>query len=268
MTDLKQLLDDAAGPEPAASTDDLTADLARGHRAVRRRRIASITGGALATALVVGVGWSVLPAATTSSPAPAVKPTVTPTTSAKAPKASTKVPTTNAKGAPEHPVPPSQKEDPRPPAPLPATPVPLVVNRSPFPGPITCDLIPQGWAVRIKGNAQELYDPNLKNPMRYRALTSTLLLQAAELMPRPGGGRIDRVPNVPWAQVAMKRAGKNPAAVFHINDSSGNNLPSQAEVYEQQGATNRLVIVSNYALPLGWIAYPTLLQFADSCHYK
>ncbi|MDX2973023.1 hypothetical protein [Kribbella solani] len=260
MTDLKELLDDAAGPEPAVSTDDLTADLARGHRAVRRRRIAGLAGGALATALVAGVGWSVLSGATTSSPAPAVKPTVSPTTSA--------TPTTGVKSSLEHPVPPSRQQDPRPIAPMPAQPVRLVKNTTAFPGPITCTLIPEGWAVRTRGSAQELYDPKLKNPSPYRDLTYTMLLQSTELTPGPGGGRIDRVPGIPWHQVAMERAGKNRAAIFAIKDSSGAGLPSEADVYVQQGATDRLIVVSNYAQPLGWRTYPTLLQFADSCHYK
>jgi hypothetical protein len=61
MTDLKELLDNAAGADPAVTDEDLTADLRRGKRSVRRRHLAGVAGGATAVALVAAGAWAVLP---------------------------------------------------------------------------------------------------------------------------------------------------------------------------------------------------------------
>ncbi|MEU0095363.1 hypothetical protein [Kribbella sp. NPDC006257] len=59
MTDLKHLLDHAAGDEPVLTDADLTADLTRGHRSLRRRRFVGIAGTATGTVAAIGVALSV-----------------------------------------------------------------------------------------------------------------------------------------------------------------------------------------------------------------
>lgn len=148
---------------------------------------------------------------------------------------------------------------------------PLVANTTPFPGPITCDLIPKGWAVRLKGTGseQELYDPALKNPGQYRALTYTMVLRPSELKKTSKGLISDRT-DVPWGSKGfegMGRAGNNEAVIFPIKDSDGKANPHQYEVYVRQGKTNRLVVLSNYSWPLALDPF-TLRTMAGSCHYK
>ena len=61
MTDLKTILNQAAGDEPPLTDADLTADLARGRRSLRRRRIAGIAATATVAAAAVGVAVSLAP---------------------------------------------------------------------------------------------------------------------------------------------------------------------------------------------------------------
>ncbi|WP_112236719.1 hypothetical protein [Kribbella monticola] len=61
MTNLKNLLDEAAGSEPQLTDADLTADLTRGRRSLRRRRIAGIATAATGTVAAVGVALSLAP---------------------------------------------------------------------------------------------------------------------------------------------------------------------------------------------------------------
>lgn len=261
MTDLKQLLDDAAGPEPTVTDTDLSTDLTRGRRALRRRRATGIASGAVATALVIGVGWSVLPSGTTNgAPDPAQHTTPTPTKAGTTPKKYVSPQT-------KRPVPPGQRDDPRPPARIIAGSGALVANHTPFPGSITCDLVPKGWAVRTRGAEQELYDPKLKDPGQYRALTYTLVLRPSEMLPRPGGLGIDRVADESWARLKTWHAGKNEAAVFVIPDSEGKTANPYREVYVRQGQSTHMIVATNYAWSLSWDMF-TLLKFAGSCHYK
>jgi hypothetical protein len=277
MTDLKQLLDDAAGPEPAVTDTDLATDLTRGHRALRRRRATGIASGAVAVAAVIGVGWSLLPSATPNgAPGPAaevsVKPSATAapkTTLQTTPKTTPTKPGTSTATTYTPPVPPSAKDDPRPIPPTFATEVPLVANTTAFPGPITCDLIPKGWAVRTnKDGLAELYDPKLTNPGKYRALSSTVTLRPSELKQTSNGLITDRTDS-PWgaADMGMTHAGTNEAIVFPIKDSDGQDHPWQLGVYVRQGKSLRIVDVANYAWPLAWNV-PSQLKFAGSCHYK
>lgn len=253
MTDLKELLDQAAGAEPGVSDADLSADLNRGRRALRRRRATGVASGALATALVIGVGWSVLPnttdQGTVEPPAARTTPTATPTpATARVPG---RLPT-----------------DHRPPAPVPATPVPLVANTTPFPGPITCDLIPQGWAAKVVGTVQngdpsqqELSDPGLQNPGRYREWTYSMRIRASRLMDNGEGLTADKYTTA-WTKLPKVSAGKNEAVM-----TPGNNRNGMREVFVRQGKSIRVVVVSNSAYNLGWDP-ATLLKFAGSCHYK
>jgi hypothetical protein len=81
MTDLKELLDNAAGTEPAVTDDDLMADLRRGKRSARRRQVVAMAGGATAVALVVVGAWAVLPGDPSAglAPQPAEQVSGTPT---------------------------------------------------------------------------------------------------------------------------------------------------------------------------------------------
>ncbi len=54
MTDLKNLLDDAAGTDPVVTDTDVAADLSRGRRAARRRRFAGAGLTTVAAAVVIG----------------------------------------------------------------------------------------------------------------------------------------------------------------------------------------------------------------------
>jgi hypothetical protein len=262
MTDLKELLDEAAGPEPTVT--DLSADLTRGQRALRRRRITGIATAAVATAAVIGIGWTLLPSATPNgAPGPAAQVTVKPSTKSTpksyTPKATNYTPL----------VPPSAKDDPRPIPPTFATEVPLVANTTAFPGPITCDLIPKGWAVRTNTDGlAELYDPKLTNPGKYRALSSTVTLRPSELKQTSKGLITDRTDS-PWGatDMAVTRAGANEAIVFGVRDSDGQMHPWQRELYVRQGKSLKVVDVANYAWPLAW-ELQSQLRFAGSCHYK
>lgn len=262
MTDLKDLLDEAAGSEPGVTDADLSADLDRGRRALRRRRTIGIASGAVATALVIGVGWSVLPSGTTNgTPAPAARTTPTPAQTQSTAK-------NYVSHQAKRPIPPTERDDPRPVPPVFAESVPLVKNTKAFPGSITCDLIPQGWAVRAKDGEQELYDPSLKDPGQYRALTYTMTIRPSEMLQRPGGIGIDRVADESWARLDGWHAGKNEAAVFVVPDSEGRTSnPFQKEVYARQGHSTHMVVVSNYAWTLSWDQME-LLKFAGSCHSK
>jgi hypothetical protein len=253
MTDLKELLDEAAGPEPTVTDVDLVADLTRGQRALRRRRVTGIATGAVATALVIGVGWSVLPSGTTNgAPDPAANTTKTP-----------RVMTTPKDYR-------QLDQDKRKPPVIPATAVPLVANTTPFPGVITCDLIPKGWAVRVtltaaKGGGweqQELYDPNLRNPKQYHGATFTVAIRQTELMDEGEGLTVDKY-STPWTKLPKVRAGKYEAITTGVPGSPY----GRQEVYVKPDRTNRIVGVGNHAYNLAW-DMNTLLKFAGSCHYK
>ncbi|MEU8223011.1 hypothetical protein [Kribbella sp. NPDC048915] len=159
MTDLKELLDEAAGPEPAVTDTDLAADLSRGRRAVKRRRVLGIATGSVATAAVAGLGWSLLPAPP-SATTPAAQPTSQLSTRAAEAAGRSSIPaggfelvdTGNAARQ----------------SLLRAKLVQLVPSTVPYPGPVTCDLIPKGWAVRSEAGTPVLYDPNFPHPAKGR----------------------------------------------------------------------------------------------------
>ena len=256
MTDLKDLLDEAAGAVPGVTDADLSADLDRGRRALRRRRTIGIASGAVATALVIGVGWSVIPSgtATDGTPAPAARTTATP------PPPTTPAATHIPGGLPN-----DHRGLPR----IPSTPVQLVTNTKPFPGVITCDLIPKDWAAELTVTAaqgggweqQVVYDPKLRNPKQYHDVTYTLTVRQVDLMDNGNGLTADKYTE-PWTRLPKVRAGKNEAVI-----SLGAKRNGLREVHVRQGKTTRLVAVSNQAYNLAWDE-PTLLKFAGSCRYK
>jgi hypothetical protein len=77
MTDLKKLLDELAGPEPLVGDDEVAADLRRGKKAARRRRLggAGVAGaGALVAVAALSVPLVLAPGAGADTPAEAGPP--------------------------------------------------------------------------------------------------------------------------------------------------------------------------------------------------
>lgn len=256
MTDLKNLLDRAAGAEPGVTDTDLSADLRRGRRALHIRRVTGMAAGAIATAVVAGVGWLVLPngSALDGAPDVATRPSTTPSpVSPHIPGGSTK----DNRGLP----------------PVPSEPVQLVPNPTPFPGRITCDLVPKGWTARITYPAatstdweqQELTDPNLRNPAQYHDVTHTVGIRQSELLDNGQGITADKYTK-PWTQLPKVRAGQNEAVVSGPLGGGGN-ANGRREVHVRQGNGTRVIVVANHAYNLAW-DLPTVLKFAGSCHYK
>jgi hypothetical protein len=252
MTDLKELLDDAAGPESGVTDSDLAADLDRGRSALRRRRITGIAAGAVSTALVIAVGWSVLPSALTdnSEPAPATH--------------TTKPPVSKTPTIPESV---RRDKDKRKPPVIPATAVPLVANTKPFPGVITCDLIPEGWSARITYAAagsqqQELYDPKLGNANKLHAATYTVTIRQTELIDMGEGPTVDKY-STAWTKLPKVRAGRLEAVTSGVPGSPY----GRQQVFVKPDKSSKIVGVSNNAYNLAW-DMNTLLKFAGSCHYK
>jgi hypothetical protein len=253
MTDLKSLLDDAAGLEPALTDTDLTADLDRGRRAVRRRRITGIGAGAVATAAVIGIGWALLPGLPTATPQPQVAETSTAKPSIK--------PSTTPSTGPGHPQLPTGPLPPRP-----AVPVELVARTTAFPGAITCDLVPKGWTTKLlvpgKYEQVDLYDPNLRNPKQYRENTYQLRLRWG-VMQNEGHGLVPDKFGVPWTELPHVKAGSKDAVI-----TTGAPKNGLREVFVRESKTSAAFIATtNYAVNLGWDE-KTLLKFAGSCHHK
>jgi hypothetical protein len=260
MTDMKELLDHAAGGEPAVTDADLAADLDRGHRALRRRRTTGIATAAVATAAVLGVGWSLLPSGTTTdgTPAPpAARTTPAPTTQAPMAPATQPAPSYIPGGLPG---------DHRGAPPIPTTPVALVANTKPFPGAITCGLVPKGWTARISSSGefeqQEVYDPKLKNPKQYHEVSFSMVIRQDVMTDNGEGLTADKYTD-PWTKLPKVRAGKNEAII----SGGTSNRDGRREVHVRQGKTTKLIAIANNAYNLAWDV-PTLLKFAGSCHYK
>ncbi|TDD62334.1 hypothetical protein E1263_04035 [Kribbella antibiotica] len=246
MTDLKSLLDDAAGQEPALTDADLTGDLDRGRRAVRRRRITGIGAGAAATAAVIGVGWALLPGLSAANTQPQVATTTTPT-----PQPTTDHPP----GRPTGPLPPK-----------PAVPVELVARTTQFPGRLTCDLVPKGWTTKLllRGDDEqvELSDPNLSNPEQYREYTYQIRLRWATMRDE-GHGLIPDKYSEPWSELPHVMAGTKEAVSTGKSAYDG-----RTEVFVRQEKTGpRVIVVTDGAVNLGWDE-KTLLKFAGSCSHK
>lgn len=156
--------------------------------------------------------------------------------------------------------------DKRKPPVIPATAVPLVANTKPFPGVITCDLIPKGWAARIAFSApgaqqQLLYDPNL-DTKKYHEATYTVTIRQTRLMDEGQGLTVDKY-STPWTKLPKVRAGKYQAVTSGVPGSPY----GRQEVFVKPGKGIAIVGVDNNAYNLAW-DMNTLLKFAGSCHYK
>ncbi len=68
MTDLRTLLDEAAGPEPTPTDDQLAEAITRGRRSRRRRRTAGTVTAVTMTVAVAGTAWTVWPSTGSAGP--------------------------------------------------------------------------------------------------------------------------------------------------------------------------------------------------------
>ncbi|GAA0575501.1 hypothetical protein HPO96_16030 [Kribbella sandramycini] len=236
MTDLKFLLDDAAGAEPAVTDTDLTADLDRGRRAVRRRRVAGIGAGAVATAVVIGIAWAVFPGGPTANTLPEVVGTTSqPTTE----------PTNRPTGAKSY--------------------VPLAVQTTNFPGGLTCNVVPFGWTAKLLVGGEyeqiQLYDPKL--PKSHQQYNDDKITLRWAMMRDEGNGLVPDKFGVPWTELPHVKAGSKDAVITPGPKSDG-----LREVFVRQSTTGaRVIVVTNDATTLGWDE-ATLLKFAGSCRYR
>lgn len=256
MTDLKRLLGEAAGDEPAVTDNDLAADLRRGQTSLRRRRLAGVISGAVATTLVIGAGYAVLPGLGSSAGAPldpgvAAQTTPTPT-----------VPRTTPDRRKEA-IRRAEKEANRPTVPKPAKPVPLVADGKVRPGTdLVCGLMPKGWRVKVwnmAGNESELIisDPNLKNPKKYNETSTRMRVRHAAM-----------VNNVPekygetWDQLKHFQAGEREAVVAPAHEPASDGT---RDIHMKLSKTKLLQVTAN-ATGLGW-DLATVLRFTGSCRY-
>lgn len=161
MTDLKDLLENAAGDEPAITEDVLDADVGRGRRSVTRRRTATAITAVTATAAVAIGAWAVLPDSLPSGNG-AGEP------AAQATSASPTQPDSRPSGPVKKRTPPGTERPSLsnpPPMPWAATPVSLVRNDKPVPGTtVHCSLIPKGWVTEGKDSYLYVKDPKSTYP--------------------------------------------------------------------------------------------------------
>jgi hypothetical protein len=246
MTDLKDLLERAAGADPVVFDADMAADLHRGRRAIRRRRAASVTAAAAGTALAVGVAWLLAPGtATTGTPHPPIAASTGPTVRDTLPPELARMPTR----------PPMQWAD---------KPVALVPNHHVVAGArITCDLMPKGW---IAG----LYKGGYATHIWVRDPASTYPHQEPPRFhdgwERGDGNSVffgpfgDKVGNGWKAQVTAVQDGKQ-AAVFTDRGNTMRGRPGEIFVRLSPSVT----IQAQIGPRTGWDSR-TAVRWAASCH--
>jgi hypothetical protein len=257
MTDLKNLLAEAAGEEPTITDDDLAADLRRGQTSLRRRRFVGVVSGTTATALVVGASWALLPdAVPTGAP---LEPGVAAPTRSK-PTTSPVLPETERIRKDQLHLPPN--------VPRPAKPVELVPDGVVRAGSnLVCDLKPKGWTVKTwsepaNGNELIISDPKLKNPKKYNETSTRLRVRHARFFPGKNGRmEVEKYSNT-WEELPHLMAGEREAVVAprDLPLSNGN------RDLHMKMSDSKLIQVANSATGLGW-DLATLLRFAGSCHY-
>lgn len=254
MTELKDLLDMAAGSDPALTDADLAADLRRGKRSVRRRHFAGVVGGATAIAVVAAGAWAVLPGTGTSG-------LDVPAASATPPPASTTTVTPQAgrtlPGREGLPVLPTQRP------PVPAQPVRLVADGIVRPGvDLVCGLKPEGWkAVVVKlpnGMGSELYftDPAV-NPAKYATGSTSLKVRHAGFYPDSTGRMRPEKYDKTWDELPHVQAGSRQAIVAGA-------AKGERDVHMRMSSTKLIHVLD--VTGLGW-DLPTLLRFTGSCGY-
>lgn len=250
MTELKELLERAAGDDPALTDTDLAADLRRGRVASRRRRTATVATAAAGTAVVVGAAWLVVPG--TAPSGTEQQPPVAATTPARPlPRKTSTLPV-----LPSIPT--------RPPMTWAAKPVALVPNHQVVPGAtITCDLMPKGWiAGTFKGGrANEIWvrDPESTYPHQEPP-------GFHDGWERGDGNSVffgpfgDKVGNGWKAQVNAHQDGKE-ASVFTDRGHSMKGRPG--EIFVRLSPT--VTIQAEIGPRTGWDAR-TAVRWAASCH--
>lgn len=267
MTSIEELLDEAAGHDPGTTDAELAADLRRGRQALRRRRSAGVAVAAVATAVVVGGVWTVLPGGGPSGTAPV--PDVAGTTTVSVPPAT-------------------------PAGPL-ATPRPIRTNkphqtrsypgdapvRPPRPGPpvalektvtvqqgvgLGCTLHPAGWQVAgwigptgVNQGVVSYTDPRPKNPGRYDRVSTRRSVLAARTRLLDGRLVPDKY-SQPWEDMPHLILGDKEAVVGGDDEPRRNGIG----VVQTWVSRTKLVQLSNGATGLGWDR-PTLFRFAAGC---
>jgi hypothetical protein len=261
MTDLKDLLDNAAGTDPALTDDDLLADLRRGKRSLRRRHLAGAVGGAAAVALVAAGAWAVLPGAdpTGLDSKPAGRTAATPTPSQVVRPPSAGPVTTGKRTAPDHSRPPVQ-------APAPASPVELVPDGVVRPGTdLVCGLKPKGWepVVYKSSNGVAFSSMVFKSPgadPKYDEASTVLSLRHAKIWNENGQMLVEKYAQT-WESLPHVMAGSRQAV------ATLSNLPKaiiRRDVHMRMGPTQLLQTTGPRAL--GW-DLPTMLRFTGSCRF-
>ena len=246
MTDLKSLLEHAAGENPAITDDDLAADLRRGQRTVRRRQFTAAVAGVAATVVDIGGGWALLPQRDRS-------------------------------GIPSEP---GVAASPGPGLPRARTPVPLVADGIRREGAnIVCALQPKGWTVKVmKGSSAvnpgpiggaplSMSDPNVKHPIDgvdYLTV-SPAGFHDGNGSPANHGEKFVPKYDKTWEDFLHYRAGPYQAVVNHTPDSERLPLTASGEhqIHMKVGE-NALIEVWAVTPRLGW-DLETALKFAGSC---
>lgn len=252
MTDLKNLLDNAAGDEPATTDDQLAADLRRGQTSLRRRRITGVVAATAATALVVGGGWTLLPDAvpTGTTFGPGVAATTAKSSARPSPTTSARHGRTTREAVPTK----------RP------NPVRLVANAARPPGSeFVCSLKPTGWTVEKSGNGLRMYDPKVeKRDGYYLGVYWTLVM--------PDGSLPKYMSDQNWASFHHYQAGSYQAVINEAPRRTEPPVPlsgnGDRQIYLKlpgMEATAGDKLIDVQVVPrLGW-DLATALRFAGSC---
>lgn len=265
MTDLKTLLDEAAGPDPVVTDTELSADLQRGRRAARRRRTAGAGTVAVATAVAIGTGYLLAPTPAvnggTDAPAASVtgSPSVRPTDQPSVRKPRQRV------SDPGMPVEPSL-----PPLVWADKPVALVPNtKVPRGATITCDLMPKGWEfgvrpVRLSGQTRQPNSIYVRDPKStYPSVEPpgfSLDWDRADGNAVSWGSFGDKVGNGWAAQVSGVVDGKQ----FAMFTDRGNTLEGRpGEVFVR--LSRNVTIQAGIGPRTGWDSR-TAARWAASCH--
>lgn len=259
MSELKTLLDQVAGTEPAVTDSDLSADLRRGRRAVLRRRTAGAAGVAMTTAAAIGAAYLLAPGTsvpgTTDAPAASSSSSASMAASVSAIKSS---PSSRMS------MPPGPMEPQRPPMVWADEPVPLVPNtKVPRGATITCDLMPKGWVASLRdgGYRSEIMvtDPKSTYPS-VEPPNMNLGWDKADGNSVFYGSFGDKVGNGWAAQVTAVVDGKQVAMFTNL----GNTMQGRpGEVFVR--LSSKVTIQAEIGPRTGWDAQ-TAARWAASCH--
>lgn len=258
MTDLKDLLENAAGADPAVTDNDLMADLRRGKRSVRRRHFAGVAGGATAVALVAAGAWAVLPGADSTGldSQPAGRTAAAPPSQAVLPPSAQ--PTKAKRTPPDHSRPPVQ-------APAPDRPVKLVPDGVVRPGTdLVCGLKPEGWEPVVYKSSNGVafssmvFESAELDPAQYDEASTRLSVRHARIWNENGKLLVEKYGQT-WESLPHVMAGSRQAV------ATLSNLPKaiiSRDVHMRMGPTQLLQTTGPRAL--GW-DLPTMLRFTASC---